>query len=188
MPSRAFIRRCVTPPLVILAVLVVLFEATFWHWMIELGAWLARRVPLFAALERLVERWSPQRVCLLFVVPLAMLVPVSLFADWLILRGRVLDGVALLIGAKIVGTAFSARLFAVAKPKLMLVPAFACAYGVVTRLIARARAYLDALPAWQIAQRSVASAHRWIAAGRHGLLGCRFAAARRRAARRGFVA
>jgi hypothetical protein len=57
-------------------------------------------------------------------------------------------GVALLIAAKILGVAFSARLFAIACPKMLQVRSFAWLYGHVVRLLALGYAYLEAIPAW----------------------------------------
>ncbi|HLY54403.1 MAG TPA: hypothetical protein VKS60_02530 [Stellaceae bacterium] len=183
MTLRALLRRVITPPLVVLAVLVVLFEETFWRWMTALGHWLAARLPVFTLLERLIERMSPPFVGIVFAVPLALLIPVKLAAVWLIVHRHVFTGVALVITVKVLATAFSARLFALAKPKLMQVKSFAWAYGHVTRWIAFAHDYVDAIPAWRRAKALITSArHRFAAAGK-GFLSRLWNAARRRAMR-----
>jgi hypothetical protein len=183
MVSRVTLRRIATPPLVAAAVLIVLFESTFWRWMTVLGHWLARRLPMFTVLERLVERASPRLVGAVFIIPLALHIPVELTAAALVVRGHVVSGVALAIAAKVAATAFSARLFALAKPKLMQLRSFAWAYGHVTRWIAFAHAYVDALPAWRRAKAVVAGIRRRWGSARAGLLRPRFSAALRRAVR-----
>jgi len=175
-------------PLLILAFAIILLEETIWRWARALGGLLAR-IPLFAALERLVPRLDARLVLLLFLVPIALLFPVKLTALWLIGTGHAISGLALIIAAKMVGTAFSARLYTIAQPRLMELPLFVRLHALVTRLIARAHAYLDATPAWQAARRAVASAKQSLRAfrARHfsgGALSEALAAMRHRLRRR----
>ncbi len=144
-------------PLLVLAFAIILLEETIWRWARALGTLLAR-IPLFAAIERLVPRLDAQLVLGLFLIPIALLFPVKLAALWLIGTGHAFSGLALIIAAKMVGTAFSARLYAIAEPRLLELPLFVRLHGLVTRLLARAHAYLDATPAWQAAKRGVARA------------------------------
>ncbi len=141
--------------LLIPAFAIVLLEETIWRWARALGGLLAR-IPVFAAIERVVPRLDPRLVLALFLVPIALLFPVKLMALWLIGTGHAFTGVTLIVVAKMVGTAFSARLYAIAEPRLLELPLFVRLHGVVTRLLARAHAYLDATPAWQAARRAVA--------------------------------
>ena len=184
MTFRTVLRRVVTPPLVVLAVLVVLFEETFWRWMTGLGHWLAARIPVFVLLERLIERMSPRFVGIVFAVPLALLVPVKLAAVWLIVHRHVFTGVALVVTVKVVATAFSARLFALARPKLMQLRSFAWAYGHVTRWIAFAHEYVEAIPAWRRAKALIAVLRRRFAVAGKGVLSRLWGAALRWAGRR----
>ncbi len=155
------------PPLLLLAFLYVVLEETVWGWAKAIGGLIAR-IPLFAALERLVLRLPAVLVLALFAVPIALLFPVKLAALWLIGSGQPLGGIALLVAAKTVGTAFSARLYVVAEPKLMTIPAFAWLRGRVAALLALAHAFLDASPPWQAARRAARAAKQAIrdAAGR----------------------
>ncbi|MCK8784235.1 hypothetical protein M0638_07575 [Roseomonas sp. NAR14] len=181
---RRKLRLAVRPAILLLAFALVLFEETVWRWGGALGALLAR-IPLLAALERLVARLPPPAVFALFLVPMALLLPVKLAALWLIAAGHPLLGLGVIVAAKVGGTAVSARLYAIAEPKLMQVPAFAWARGKVAALLARAHAFLDASPAWQSARRAMAAlrerarALRVRLAGAGGGLGLRLAAARR---------
>jgi len=149
MPS---IRAALRPPLLLFAFLWVVLEETIWRWARAIGGLIAR-IPVFAALERLILRLDAHVVLLFFLVPIAALFPVKLGALWLIGTGRPLAGLALLLAAKSIGTAFSARLYVVAEPKLMEIRAFAWARGQVLALLGRAHAFLDASPACQAALR-----------------------------------
>jgi hypothetical protein len=175
------IRSLLKPPLLLLAFLWVVLEETLWRWAKALGGLLAR-IAVFAALERLILRLDARVVLLLFAIPLAALVPVKLLALWLIGSGHWLLGAGVLLLAKSVGTAFSARLYVVAEPKLMTIPIFAWGRSHVVALLARAHAFLDASPAWRVMRgvvaRAKAALHRaaapvraWLAGGGTTLLG-----------------
>jgi hypothetical protein len=122
-------------------------------------------------LERMILRLDARIVLLLFSIPIAALLPVKLAALWLFGTGHWLLAGALLVLAKTVGTAFSARLYVVAEPRLMTIPAFARARNHVVALAARAHAVLDALPAWQAVRRAMAAVHAAVAALRARLTG-----------------
>ena len=161
--ARPLLHRLARLPLVLLAVIVVVLEATVWRWLTALGHGLARLAP-FAALERLVARLSPRMVVAVFALPFLAFIPLLKFGEiWLFLHGHVVLGVLLLVGAKVVGVAFSARLFEIARPKMLQVPAFAWAYGHAVRLWAACHGLLESLPAWVAAR---AFLHHLGAAGR----------------------
>lgn len=151
------LRRALRVPLLLLAFLWVVLEETIWRWAGRLGARIAR-LPVFAGLEALVLRLDPHLVLLLFVIPLLGLIPLKLAAVWLIGGGHPIKGVLLLAGAKVLGTAMSAHLYAVAEPQLMRIALFARGRNVVVALLARAHAFLDASPAWQAARRAMRQA------------------------------
>lgn len=148
------LRRALRAPLLLLAFLWVVLEETIWRWATWLGGQIAR-LPVFAALERLVLRLDPHLVLLLFLIPLLGLIPLKFAAVWLIGGGHPIKGVMLLLGAKFLGTAVSAHLYAVAEPKLMQIRLFVWGRNIVVAVLARAHAYLDASPTWQAARRAV---------------------------------
>jgi hypothetical protein len=181
MDWRRPVRSLLKPPLLLLAFLWVVLEETLWRWAKALGG-LVTRVPVFAALERLILRLDARVVLLLFAIPIAALFPVKLAALWLIGSGHWLLGAGVLLLAKSVGTAFSARLYVVAEPKLMTIPVFAWGRNHIVALLARAHAFLDASPAWRAvrgaAARAKAALHLaaapvrgWFAGGGTSLLG-----------------
>ena len=114
-------------PLLVLAFAIILLEETIWRWARALGTLLAR-IPLFAAIERLVPRLDAQLVLGLFLIPIALLFPVKLAALWLIGIGQAGLGLAAIVVAKLVGTALLARLFKLTQPALMQLGWFANAY------------------------------------------------------------
>ncbi|MDB5373597.1 MAG: hypothetical protein JWP04_2239 [Belnapia sp.] len=168
-PRASLARRLAHIPLVLLAILVVTLEATVWRWLTALGQTLSR-LAVFAALERLVARLSPRAVVAAFALPFLAFIPLLKLGElWLFLHGHVVLGVLLLVAAKVVGVAFSARLFAIARPKMLQVPSFAWVYGHVLRLLAYGHALLEGLPAWVAARTAM---HRLTAAGRAIVAAC----------------
>ncbi len=111
-----------------LLALVVLFEEWGWEPLQRLMARLGR-LPFFAWLERCIARLPPYAALVVFFVPMVALFPVKLGALWLIAHGHALVGAALIVGAKLLGTALVARLFALTKPSLMTLAWFARLYG-----------------------------------------------------------
>lgn len=152
---RRFLRAVLKPPLLVLAFLLLLWEETVWRWSKALGA-LVARIPVMAALERLVARLDARLVFLLFLIPMGLLFPLKILALWLIATGQPLIGLAVVFLAKVVGTAVSARLYVIAEPRLMEIRAFVWMHGLVTGWLRAAHAFLDASPGWQAVRRAVA--------------------------------
>ncbi|WPB86188.1 hypothetical protein [Sediminicoccus rosea] len=175
-------RRWLRPLALLIALPLAVLEVTLWAWLTALGAQLAR-LPVFAWLERLVARMSPGAVIVVFVVPFIPAIPLLKLGElWLLREGHFIWAAVVIIGAKVVGAAFSTRVFAIAKPKMMQVAWFARAYGVVMGLVELGHRALEALPGWMAARAALRG---WIARGRawlrraRGPLGRGIAAARR---------
>jgi hypothetical protein len=172
-------RRLATSFLFLAALIGVLLEATLWRWLEALGQRLAR-LRIFAALERLVARLSPNAVAAIFVLPWIPMVPLLKLGElWLIEHRHFIWATVVILGAKVLGAAFSTRLFAIARPKLMQVRWFVRMHGWVERLLALGHAVLEGWPAWVrlrgLARRLRA---RFFPSG-HGALWRRLAAAMR---------
>ncbi len=135
--------------------LLILFEE--WGW-VPLANALARlgRLPLFRSIERFIEALPPYAALAVFFAPSLALIPVKLFALWLIAEGQAFLGVTVIVAAKIAGTAVVARLFMLTKPALMKLPWFASLYARWTAwkdaLIERVRASA----AWRAIRRAKA--------------------------------
>lgn len=107
--------------------LLIVFEEWGWEPLARLMACIAR-LPLLAWAERRIGALPSYAALALFALPWLLLLPLKLFALWLIGNGHVLLGAAAVSAAKIAGTAVVARLFTLTKPTLMRLPWFASVY------------------------------------------------------------
>ena len=87
------------------------------------------RLPVLRQLEAGVQRLPPWAALAVFLAPTLLLLPIKLAALWLIAQGHSLAGLALIVAAKLVGTAIVARLFVLTRPALLQMPWFARLYG-----------------------------------------------------------
>jgi hypothetical protein len=126
-----------------LLALLILFEEWGWEPLQRALGWVARLPPM-AWLERRIASLSPYAALAVFLVPTALLLPVKLAALWLIGSGHAGLGLAVIVIAKLVGTALLARLFTLTQAALMRLAWFAHWYGIWTTwkdaLLARIRA------------------------------------------------
>jgi hypothetical protein len=111
-----------------LIALVILFEEWGWEPLQRALGWIARLPPL-AWLERRIAAMPPYAALAVFLLPTLMLLPVKLSALWLIGIGHAGLGLAVIVLAKLVGTALLARLFKLTQPALMQLAWFAHWYG-----------------------------------------------------------
>src|SRR5579872_2950651 len=151
---RTALRRVLTPPLLIVAALWMLFEEVLW---VRLAALVARleRQPAVARFEARLERLPPYAAMMLFVVPAALLIPIKLLGVYLIATRHALLGIALIVAAKLGITAMVARLFAICRPQLMSVGWFARLHDWVLRLRDDLYARVRAMPGWSRARTVV---------------------------------
>ena len=140
---------------VMLAFAAVLLFLEEWGWR-PLTAWAARLAqwPPIARLEvRIVgvpSRWA----LALFLAPALLLFPVKLLALWLIHKGSAVIGLAVIVAAKLLGTALVGRLFILTEPQLMQIAWFARAMGWWRATKARVKG-LIAESAWWRSVRTV---------------------------------
>jgi len=148
---------------VLLALLVVVLFIEEWGWrpLVALAAAIARWPPL-AALEQAIRN-APRRVALaLFLVPALLLFPVELLALWLIQEGRATLGIAVIVAAKVIGTAFVGRLFVLVEAQLMTFPWFARTVEWWRDTRERVMAALRRSLVWRIARAFRRVAERWL--------------------------
>jgi hypothetical protein len=148
---------------VLLGLLIVVIFIEEWGWrpLTALAAALARWPPL-AALEAAI-RDAPRTVALaLFLVPALLLFPVKLVALWLIQEGRTTIGIALILAAKILGTAFVGRLFILVEPQLMTFAWFARCIGWWRATRTRVMATLHRSWVWRAGRAFKRVARRWL--------------------------
>jgi hypothetical protein len=101
-----------------LLALLILFEEWGWEPLKRAMAWLMRWRAL-AWIERAIARLSPYAALATFAAPTLLLLPVKLAALWLVGHGQATLGLAVIVAAKLAGTALIARLFQVTQPALM---------------------------------------------------------------------
>ena len=134
-----------------LLALAILFEEWGWEPLQRLLARIGRW-PGLRWVEALVRGLPPWGAVAVFLLPTALLLPVKLLALWAVGRGQVLLGLAVIVLAKVVGTAVVARLFTLTQPALMRLRWFAFTYAHWMRfkhaVLARARASW----AWRVAR------------------------------------
>lgn len=134
--------------------LVLVFEEWGWVPLQRVMARLAR-LPLWSHIEGLIRRLPPYAALLLFLVPMVTLMPVKLLALYWISHGHPVLGFALVVIAKLAGTAIVARLFSLTQPALMQLPWFARLYGRWIPWKDTLIAQLKASMAWRATQTSV---------------------------------
>jgi hypothetical protein len=146
------LKRLVTVPAAVLGMLLMLIEEHLWHGLVQLGEWLGH-LPLVRQGERRIAALSPFGAMIALLAPVALAVPAKLAAVWLMATGHVVTGVVFLLGVKITGTAIVARIYTLCRPALETVAWFVRVRASVVRAKDWAHRKLNALAAWQLAQR-----------------------------------
>lgn len=98
----------------------------------------------------------------LFLVPAVALVPVKLGALWLIHQGRTTIGIAVIVAAKLIGTAFVGRLFVLVEKQLMTYRWFVLCLGLWRSTRDRVMAALRGSMLWHGARAFRRAARRWL--------------------------
>lgn len=156
-PAPRWMRRVLTLPLVLVAVAVVLFDDLFRPWVKAAAARLAR-LPLWRWIESRIARLSPYATLALFLIPVAIIEPLKIYALYLMGLGHVIAGVLTLVAAKIVGVGLAERLFAVSRGKLLSIPWFAWCFSNAVALKNVAHGWITRSWAWAAAKRLAARA------------------------------
>ncbi len=157
MKALRLLARALRGVLLVLAAAVLFIEE--WGWR-PLTAWAARLTqwPPLARLEERIRRASPRAALALFLVPAAALFPIKLAALWAIHRGDAWLGLAVILAAKLLGTALVGRLFILTEPQLTQFAWFAAALAWWRRTKQRVH---DALHHWAPWRRLRAALRRW---------------------------
>lgn len=116
--------------------------------MLAFMGWLGRLPPVHWA-ETQISKLPRYAALIAFLIPVAVMLPFKLAAFWLIANGHGMYGLWVFIVAKIIGTAFLARIFSLTKPALLTIGWFKRAYLFITGWKERIYAYVRALPAYQ---------------------------------------
>lgn len=119
--------RLLKAPVRLVLALLILFEEWGWEPLQALMARIAR-LPVLRQLEALIARLPPYAALVVFFLPGLALLPVKIGALWLVGHGQKLLGLAVIVVAKLAGTAVVARLFKLTQPALMRLAWFAALY------------------------------------------------------------
>lgn len=110
-----------------LLALVILFEEWGWDPLKRLMLRIMS-LPLLLQIDRGISRLPPYAALAVLLLPSLFLVPVKLAALWLVHRGHVGAGLAIILCAKVAGTAVVAHFFHLTQPALMKLSWFARLY------------------------------------------------------------
>ena len=140
--------------LLTLAAIVLFIEEWGWRPLAALAGRIARWPPL-AWLEARIAGAPPRFALVLFVVPAVLLFPIKLLALWLIHEGHAALGVAVIIAAKVIGTALVGRLFVLTEHQLMQFAWFARAFGWWVATKQRIKAAVVGSRVWRTARAAL---------------------------------
>lgn len=149
----------------LLSILAIFLIVEEWLWDVLTA--LGHKLVVWLHLAR-VERWlatlSPWGAMASFLLPTTILLPVQLAALLLSAHGRVVEGLGLLIAAKILATLLIARIFNLTRPQLLTFVWFAKLYATISRWLAWAHERLRATAVYQQMTRlKCALRERWAA-------------------------
>jgi len=126
--GRMDVNRILKPVVLPLAVAYFVVDAVFVQFIRPLGNWIAKR-RVFAGIRAWIVSLRPYPTLALFAVPIIIFEPVKPVAAYLVATGQMAMGTVTLIVGEILKLTFVDRLFRIARPKLLRIPAFAWGYG-----------------------------------------------------------
>ncbi len=151
---KRLLRRLLTPPLMLLAALIMFFEEWLWERLKAVMAAIGR-LPFIRGLEARIAGLSPGPALVVFLVPSILILPVKLGALWLMAHGHAFQGVLLILAAKVAGMALFSRIFVLCKPVLLTVGWFRVMHDTLLSWLALLHAFMDSLPAWVAAKARI---------------------------------
>lgn len=150
--SSGKLKRFLLAPLIYLAAFLLLVEDWLWDVTARALGWLSALTAI-RALESGIARLPPYIALATFILPALLLVPVKIMALFALAHGHAGLGISILVAAKIVGAALSARLYQLTKPALMSLAWFARWLTAFILLKNRLIARLRSTEAWRKLQR-----------------------------------
>ena len=131
--------------------LLILFEEWGWEPLRRAFALFAR-LPVIRQIEVVLRKLPPRAAFVVLLLPSLLILPIKLLALWLVAEGRVTRGVAVIIAAKLFGTALLAWLFQLIQPALMQLAWFARLHARWTAWKADLLAWVRASAVWRAAR------------------------------------
>ena len=147
-PPKSQLHRILRGLIAIPLALWIFLEEWVWEAMLSAMSWLGKLPPI-RWMEAQIGKLPAYAALIAFVIPAAILLPFKLAAFWLIAHGHAVYGLWVFVIAKVIGTAFLARIFSLTKPALLTIGWFNRAYLAVTHWKERLYAYVRALPLYQ---------------------------------------
>jgi hypothetical protein len=147
-----------------IAAIVILFEEWLWEPLKRMMLAFSR-LPVIRQLAAFISRLPPVAALVLYLVPMAVLLPFKIAGLWLIGQGHSVLGISTFLAAKIVGTALLAWLFSLTKPALMRIDWFASTYGWIVGISDAVHQWLHRQPLYQAMRAKLARMRAFI--GRH---------------------
>lgn len=144
-----------------LLALLLIFEEWGWEPLARLFARLAR-LPLWGRMEAGIARLPPYAALVTFFLPMVLLFPVKLLALYWISQGHAVLGIAVVLVAKMLGTAALARLFTLTQPALMQLAWFARLYGRWKPWKDALIGHMKASALWRMSANTVRTIRRWL--------------------------
>ncbi|WP_018604820.1 hypothetical protein [Uliginosibacterium gangwonense] len=148
-------RRTLGFPFVLLLALLLWLEEWLWEPLGELMRLLGS-LPVIRQLEALLRRAPPWLALACYAVPVLTLLPFKIVGIWLLSKGHFVMGTGVFLGAKVVGTAICARIFALTRDTLMRLAWFAQLWQWFVNLRTAVYNRVKSHPAWILA-------HQWAA-------------------------
>ena len=78
---RRFLKKLLTPPMIVIAALIMFFEEWLWGKLTSFMEWIAR-LPALRGLETRIAALPPYPAMAVFLLPGLLLLPVNIFAVW----------------------------------------------------------------------------------------------------------
>lgn len=147
-PPRKILHRLFRSLISIPLAIWIFLEEWVWDEMLAFMAWVGKLPPVHW-IETQIAKLPPYAALIAFIIPGAILLPFKFVAFWLIAHGHGVYGLWVFVIAKIIGTAFLARIFSLTKPALLTIGWFNGAYLTITVWKERLYAYVRALPVYQ---------------------------------------
>ena len=114
----------------ILAIFLII-EEWLWDTLSALGHFLAIHIGL-ARFENWLAQTTPGLALLAISVPIILVTPLNIAAVMMLAHGMILQGIALEVVAKLLGTVFIARFFKLSKPQLLTFRLIAWVYNTIS--------------------------------------------------------
>ena len=179
----SWLKRLLTPPLIVLAALLMGVEELLWERLKWLTAWVARCPPI-RWYESAILRLPPYPMMVVFLLPATILIPVKLLAVYWLTQGYWLLSLAVILGAKVLGTAIVARSYVICHPKLMAIDWFRWLHDWLIATRDRLYAAVKAMPLYLAVRARLSALKKAARRVLHKLRGRRGLWARWRAIRR----